>query len=209
MRVKRKSRESATNTDAALTKPIDKVLNMAKRIVPTPEQLRNLLSYEAETGKLYWKPRPYEMFKNKQAHGTWNTRYAGKESFTAIGNHGYHTGSVNNKMYTAHRVIWAIAHGEWPRDQIDHINGLRTDNRISNLREATAQENNRNIGLGAANTSGYKGVCWHAYTKKWKAEIKISTDKRLHLGLFETPEAAHAAYCSAATKYHGDFARLE
>lgn len=149
------------------------------------------------------------MFKSKQPHGTWNTKYAGKEAFTAIGNHGYLTGSVNDKMYTAHRVIWAIVYGEWPEHQIDHVNAIRTDNRISNLREATQQENNRNLRISKANSSGFKGVSWHSKTGKWVSYIRDSNGERKHLGLFATPESAHAAFCDAARKYHGEFARFE
>lgn len=181
---------------------------MATRIV-TPEILRQLLRYEPETGRLFWLPRPREMFKNQQSYGAWNTRYAGKEAFTAIGSHGYLTGAVNDKMYTAHRVIWVIVYGEWPENQIDHANAIRTDNRISNLRVATDQENNRNRGLNSANSSGFKGVSWHAKTKKWRSDIRDSNGKRLYLGIFSTPESAHAAYCEAAKRYHGEFARFE
>lgn len=181
---------------------------MGERILPTPEQLRELLRYDPDTGKLFWLERHREMFKSKQSHGAWNTKYSGKEAFTAIGNHGYHTGAVNDNMYTAHRVIWAIVQGEWPMDQIDHINGIRTDNRIENLRAATSLQNNRNLRMSKANSSGYKGVSWHAKTKKWVASIKIDDGERLHLGLHITPEAAHAAYRDAALKHHGEFARF-
>lgn len=182
---------------------------MAERILPTPEQLRELLRYEPDTGRLFWKERPREMFKSEQSHAAWNTRYAGREAFTATGNHGYRTGSVNNKMYTAHRVIWAIVYGDWPENQIDHANAIRTDNRISNLRDATQQENNRNLRLTKANTSGFKGVSWHAGTGKWRSSIKTNNGEGVHLGLFATPESAHAAFCEAARKYHGEFARFE
>lgn len=182
---------------------------MTKKILPTPEQLRELLTYDPETGKLFWKERGRDKFKNNQSHGAWNTKYAGREAFTAIGNHGYRTGSVNDKMYTAHRVIWAIFYGEWPENQIDHKNCLRTDNRICNLRVATQQENNRNLRKSRVNTSGYKGVSWHDHTKKWVAGINLGNGKRLHLGLFQTAEDAHKAYCEAAKLYHGDFARFE
>ncbi|MDH0777534.1 HNH endonuclease [Delftia tsuruhatensis] len=182
---------------------------MAARILPTPEQLRELLRYEPDTGKLFWKERPVEMFKNKQSHGAWNTKYSGSEAFTAVGNHGYLTGSVNDRMYTAHRVIWAVVYGEWPENQIDHANAIRTDNRISNLRQATQQENNRNLRLSKANSSGFKGVSFHSKTGKWRSYISTKDGRKLHLGLFPTPESAHAAFCDAAVKHHGKFARFE
>lgn len=179
---------------------------MTKRSLPTPEELRQLLRYEPETGKLYWKPRPASMFKNKQAYGAWNTKYAGEEAFTAIDDSGYRRGSVFDRRYWAHRVIWAIHYGEWPEDQIDHVDNDGLNNRLSNLREATASENQRNQGARKTNKSGYKGVSWHSRDKAFHAQISVD-GKQISLGLHATAEAAHAAYCEAAKKYHGEFAR--
>lgn len=179
---------------------------MSKKILPTPEELRQLLRYEPETGKLYWKERPASMFKTKQSHGTWNTRFAGKEAFTAVGTHGYRVGSVNYKTILAHRVVWAIHYGSWPSEFIDHVDNDGLDNRIDNLREATASENGMNRGRQENSTSGYKGVHWHSGNKAFHAQICVA-GKRICLGLHATAEAAHAAYCAAAEKYHGEFAR--
>lgn len=181
---------------------------MSKKILPTPEELRQLLRYEPETGKLFWLPRPVEMFKTKRAHGMWNTRFAGKEAFTAIGAHGYRCGVVNYKGLLAHRVVWAIHYGSWPEDQIDHIDSDRLNNRIGNLREATAYENMHNRGRQVNNKSGYKGAHWNSGAKAFEARIRCE-GRRVYLGLFSSPEAAHAAYCEAAEKYHGEFARTE
>src|SRR5690625_5199426 len=75
------ARIGAQTPDAGLTKTEREVFDMADKILPTPEQLRELLRYEPETGKLYWKARPAELFKDKRSHGAWNARYAGKEAF--------------------------------------------------------------------------------------------------------------------------------
>ena len=186
---------------------------MAKRILPTPEQLREILRYEPETGKLYWKARPVGMFSdgNTSAEAnckSWNTKWSGKEAFTAINDSGYRCGRVFDRMYRAHRVIWAVHYGEWPEGQIDHIDNDRLNNRIGNLREATNSENTRNQGIRKANTSGFKGVSWNSMAKAFHARIGVD-GRNTHLGYHATAEAAHAAYCEAAKKYHGEFARTE
>jgi hypothetical protein len=107
-----------------------------------------------------------------------------------------------------HREILGLAHGI--RTQVDHCNGLKTDNRRSNLRKCSHTENSRNKPM-RANKVGLKGV--RAYksrrgvTQKFQAQICVDK-KTIHLGYFLTPEQAHAAYCEAARKYHGDFANL-
>lgn len=181
---------------------------MAKADSITPEALRQLLRYEPETGKLYWKERPVEMLPSERAGKSWNTRFAGKEAFTAIGNHRYRVGRVNYKELLAHRVVWAIHYGEWPEDQIDHVDNDRLNNRIGNLREATSFENMRNRGAQNNNSSGHKGVHWNSGAKAFCAQICFE-GRRVYLGLFSTAEDAHAAYCEAAKKYHGEFARTE
>lgn len=179
---------------------------MTKRSLPTPEELRQLLRYEPETGKLYWKERPPEMFPSERAGKSWNTRFAGKEAFTAIGTHGYRCGRAHYAELLAHRVVWAIHYGEWPEDQIDHVDSDRLNNRIDNLREATASENGMNRGRQENSTSGYKGVHWHSGNKAFHGQICVA-GKRICLGLHATAAAAHDAYCAAAEKYHGEFAR--
>lgn len=179
---------------------------MAKRILPTPEQLRQLLRYEPDTGKLFWKERPLEMFLSEWSGKMWNARYAGEEAFTARGRDGYRRGAVLYTSMLAHRVAWAIYHGDWPENHLDHVNGDKTDNRIENLRSATNAENMRNTGLRADNKSGFKGVSWNAGCGKWQAHIRVD-GKTKHLGLFDAAEAAHQAYCKAAAELHGQFAR--
>ena len=92
--------------------------------------------------------------------------------------------------------------------EVDHINGNGLDNRRLNLRLATRSQNMRNKGLSVSNTSGFKGVSWHKSESKWQARITLHRKTR-YLGLYPTPEAAHAAYCEASTILHGTFSRAE
>lgn len=181
---------------------------MTKRSLPTPEELRQLLRYEPETGKLYWKPRPAIMFDEIRHCNIWNARYANKEAFTSVKGSGYRHGRVNYKPLLAHRVIWAMVHSRWPEAQIDHVDNDRLNNRIGNLRESTHAENMRNQCNRKTNKSGYKGVHWDSRDKAFRAQISYE-GKKIFLGYHATAEAAHAAYCEAAKKYHGEFARTE
>lgn len=114
--------------------------------------------------------------------------------------------SFGNKLYKAHRVIWLMHYGKWPENEIDHINGVKHDNRIENLREATASQNAINRKLRADNTSGAKGVSWHKRHCKWQVRIGL-LNKRVHLGYFESEIEALNAYQKASKTLHGDFAR--
>ena len=179
---------------------------MAKKPLPSPEVLRQLLRYEPETGKLFWKERGPEWFPNGSKPESWNKRLAGAEAFTALTADGYKTGCLLNRSLRAHRVIWALAQNEWPTQVIDHANGVRADNRLVNLRLATNGENQWNKGARRANLSGLKGVTWDDSKGKWRARISLR-NRRLCLGLYDSSDAAHKAYCDAAKKYHGEFAR--
>lgn len=172
-----------------------------------PEVLRQILRYEPEGGKLFWLPRDQRWFGCRRSFSTWNSRFAGSEALTTERPDGYKAGRVLGRNYRAHRVIWAVHYGVWPAVQIDHINGDPTDNRLVNLREATAAENQRNRGTQSNNTSGFKGVSWSKDTSKWQAYIK-SYGRRHHLGYFTSIEDAAAAYASASVAMHGDFRRL-
>lgn len=104
-----------------------------------------------------------------------------------------------------HRVVTGLAKGD-PR-QVDHANHDTLDNRKENLRVATRQQNMCNQKMHSRNKSGFKGIYWHERDKVWRAKIGVAR-KSIWLGDFKSPEAAHAAYCAAAIKYHGEFAKL-
>lgn len=158
----------------------------------TAEYVRSILSYDEETGQFsYRKRRGY--------------RSAGQICGT-VKKLGYVAIIINRKAFMAHRLAWLYVQGEWPDGFIDHVNTIKTDNRIANLRVATPAQNNANQPLTSRNSSGFKGVTWHKRCGKWQAAIKVS-GKNIHLGLFESPETAHAAYMSAAKEHYGNFAR--
>lgn len=168
---------------------------MATRQLPSPEVLRQLLRYEPETGKLFWKERPASMFTSLSLLNAWNRTYAGGEAFTNVKD-GYRTGTILTRPIRAHRAAWAIHFGEWPKGEIDHINGVKDDNRITNLRDVSRSENMRNAGIRHDNASGHTGVRWDERTQRWQAEIKRNY-RSIHLGRFATIEEAIAARQSA------------
>lgn len=112
---------------------------------------------------------------------------------------------VRRGMIQMHRQILGLAHDD-PRD-VDHVEPLATlDNRRTNLRIAIKAQNGQNRRKNRNNTSGYKGVFYHAHTGKWMAIIHAN-GVRHYLGLYESAESAHAAYVKSAERYHGEFAR--
>lgn len=132
----------------------------------------------------------------------WNTRYAGKEAFTAISN-GYRRGRIFDHSFSAQRVVWAYVHGKWPANDIDHINGKRDDNRIVNLRDVTNADNHKNMRKRSDNTSGFTGVTWCKLYNKWNASIQVS-GKRKNLGYFHDIDEAKTARMRAvaANAFH-------
>jgi len=178
---------------------------MAKKPLPSPEVLRQLLRYEPETGKLFWKERGPEWFSDgrraaKDNAATWNARYSGVEALTAVSGEGYNQGALLGGRYFAHRVIMAMVYGETP-EQVDHINGNRQDNRLANLRGVTRQQNQQNKQRLKNNKSGCTGVAWHQVSGKWRSEIKVN-NQSLHLGSFYNFDDAVAAR-KKAEKEHG------
>lgn len=121
-----------------------------------------------------------------------------------LDNTGYILTSVNGKVYQNHRLVFIYFYG-CIQDQVDHINGIRSDNRIENLRAATHRENIRNSGMQKNNTSGVKGVCWSKKNKRWIA--KITTDgERVHLGSFTDLDEAAKVVKEKREELHGEFA---
>ena len=183
---------------------------MHNQDLPTPAMLHKLLTYDPDTGFLRWRTRTPDFFINgkraaERTCRSWNTRYAGAAAFTADSAYGYKNGSIFGKKYMAHRVIWAIVYGRWPDDHIDHINGVKSDNRSVNLRDVPQSVNMRNAIKRADNTSGICGVSWDKKNQKWRANMTMR-GKSVNLGLFDSIEDAAAAR-KAAEVGHGFTAR--
>ena len=148
--------------------------------------LKSKLNFDSNTG-LFTYAKNVNRFKKGDISGHLN-------------NDGYIAISIDKKIYNAHRLAWLYIYGYMPTEQIDHINHIRTDNRISNLREATHTENDRNAKKRHDNTSGVTGVSWHKKDKRWSA--RINTDgNRINLGSFVEYHEAVNARKNAETLY--------
>lgn len=173
---------------------------MTAKDLPTPATLRKLLSYDPDTGLLTWKYRPPEMFATMLDYKAWNARFNGKPAFATVKADGYLLGRLFYRSYRAHRIAYAIYHGAWPTGEVDHKNGVRSDNRITNLRDVTRSENQRNAAIPRDNSSGHIGVSLHTPTGRWRARIAAGS-KQIYLGLFENFDDAVAARAVAEVKY--------
>ncbi len=156
----------------------------------TAEYLRSVLDYDPETGIFTWKV------------GSANQVKAGDVAGCPDGG-GYLRIKLQRRHYQAHRLAWLHTSGVWPKDQLDHINRIRTDNRVSNLREATNKQNQQNAGKRSDNKSGHPGVSWYKQNYKWVAKIAHNR-KQIHLGYFATLEEALSARKAAEKLYWSD-----
>ena len=150
----------------------------------TADRLRELVIYNHDSGNFTWNAKRRRCSPGKQAGCKMRN--------------GYIIIRIDNILYLAHRLAWLYVFGVFPRMQIDHINGVRDDNKLSNLREASNMENAQNRRKGN-NKSGFTGV--YKENNKWRAEIKINY-KNIRIGLFETPEEAHVAYIDYKRRFH-------
>lgn len=155
---------------------------MAKRQLPSPEVLRQLLDYDPDTGALRWKYRASEFCTSAAEWKRWNKQFAGREAFITVTGAGYLRGNVLGICIFAHRVVWAIVYGEWPDGEIDHIDGDPSNNRIANLRAVRSADNNRNRSIPSTNSSGAMGIR-RARANRWRASIVID-GKSIHLGIY-------------------------
>lgn len=165
---------------------------MARYINIQLDVLNELLSYNHITGHIHWK---VSVSKNKAGTLAGNLR-----------NDGYIKVQINKKPFKAHRLAWAMYYGEWPDLDIDHIDGNRANNKISNLRLATRNENNRNR-KAQTGSSKFKGVQWHKAANKWVARA-YKDDVRVHLGVFNTEIEAATAYNKAVSEWYKEYAVL-
>jgi len=160
-------------------------------------RLLELLDYDLETGIFTWKKKP----ANRA-----NRVKVGEPAGFSDGSEHIFVG-IDGEKYYAHRLAWFYVKGVWPEEEIDHKDTDGHNNRLNNLRECTHAQNM--INRSSVNETGYRGVYQQkqCIVPRWCAGIVVDK-KKIYLGSFETPEAAHAAYCSAAKKYHGEFARF-
>lgn len=153
----------------------------------TQERLKELLDYDPETGVFIRKIK-----KGGMPAGS----VAGSADAC-----GYIVISIDGKRHKAHRLAWLWVYGELPKKDIDHINRIPCDNRIANLREVNKKQNAWNTDMKKNNASGFLGVYKHKQCARWGAKICVNR-KQHYLGLFDTPEEAHAAYMRAKEKLH-------
>lgn len=155
-------------------------------------ELRRLFKYEPDTGnfvRLVAMGRKAEtgaIAGSKALRGNWRI-------------------SIRKHQYAAHRLAWLYITGEWPKDEIDHIDGNPLNNRFANLREANSGENKQNRRVARKdNSHGFIGVYLHGKSRGsalWRARIQLEGKQR-HIGVFGSAEAAHAAYLDAKRKLH-------
>lgn len=140
------------------------------------EAFKKSLSYDPETGILKWKIRSGRACIGSPAG------YIDKNGYISI--------RFNEKQFRAHRVAWLLSTEFWPFNQIDHLNGIRTDNRLCNLRDVVQSDNQRNRKAPKHNTSGTMGVSWDKTERKWRVRAAGFDHKRKHLGLFSDKKEA-------------------
>lgn len=153
--------------------------------------LKMMFDYNASTGVLRWKVKPP------------HSRTEVGDIAGQILRNGYRTVGVFGKRYKASRLCWFLHCGKWPRKEIDHINGVRADDRIENLREATRSQNQANASYEHSNTSGYRGVS-RTSQGKWIAYISINGRNKC-LGTYEKPEIASEAFRFASSIVRGEY----
>lgn len=152
--------------------------------------VRELLEYDSSTGIFKWK---------KKRRGIKVDKPLGTDN-----GFGYLRITVLGKSYYAHRLAWLYEKGEFPENEIDHINGIKSDNRISNLRSLTTQQNAQNkIFPKSNNKSKTLGVSWHKKANKWQAHVCIYKQRK-YLGLFNSIEDAHKAYLKEKSRIEYD-----
>ena len=160
--------------------------------IVSAQRLRELLDYDPDTG----------LFARRVATGKGGRFKSGLEP-GCVSPQGYRVIAIDRVLYKAHRLAWLHVHGVWPTNHIDHINGIKTDNRLVNLRDVSRSVNSQNRRDAMANnkTSGLLGAYPARTPSRWYAVISAHRH-RTYLGMFDTPEEAHAAYLNAKRRLH-------
>lgn len=165
--------------------------------MPAQDELRRRFNYDATAGRLVYREAPSPNMP----------QLVGKAAGTRHTEGGWSV-SVSGTRYLHCRLVWMWHHGQDPGDlEIDHIDGNRANDRLSNLRLATRQQQQWNVGRNRKNSSGCKGVSLYKRLNLWRADIAVAGRKKC-LGYFKEKEQAIAAYRTAALALHGQFAKL-
>lgn len=160
----------------------------------TRELLDHLFDIRPDEGLIYWRRAPRKPWLNGKLAGHAGHRF------------GYVMICIKGKDFKRHRLIWFYVHGRWPEDELDHIDGDRTADRIANLREANKCQNMWNAVMPMTNTSGCKGVSWDQSKKRWRVTIRANGNWH-QVGRFASLVNAIAARAEAERIYHGSYAR--
>ncbi len=161
----------------------------------TQEYLKSILNYDKDTGIFTWREPTSKRVKVGDLAGALNKGYR-RIKITIDG---------ITRSYMAHRLVWLYMYGVWPKEQLDHVNHNRSDNRMINLREADNTTNHKNKTINKNNKSGFTGVRLAKKNKKWRAEI-IVNGKTIHLGYFTDKNEAICArlHANRLYKFHAN-----
>ena len=160
------------------------------------EEITRKLIYDKDSGKLFWKERS----ENSWVDRRFNRNFAGKEAGT-FDKRGYKVVKICGVNLFCHRLVWFFHYKKWPSKNLDHINGKKSCNLISNLREADQGENLKNCKIRSDNTSGQVGVYFNKSRNKWRASIVVSGEN-IHLGYFKNKDDAINARKSAEIEHN-------
>jgi hypothetical protein len=160
-------------------------------IMITHKELIELLEYDPDSGIFTWKYTRSNRAVKGSIAGTIT-----EDNYISI--------TINSKIYRAHRLAWFYCFQDWPTNSIDHINGIRSDNRLDNLREVTYTQNSYNTRAHIDSATKVKGVYFNKLNNNYRAQIRYN-GKTISLGSFKTVEEASTAYNKKAVELHGEF----
>lgn len=166
---------------------------------------RRRFDYDPSTGELRFRDPGRDTFSSEKGYRIFCKKFVGKVAGSISKSDGYCRVVVLGQSIMAHRLIWAMLYGRDPGATIDHRDGVRSNNRPRNLRDASRSQNAMNRGPRSDCSSGVRGVHWHKASGKWVAAICAGGVSR-HLGLFHTKEDARSAFIAASNDFHGEFA---